>query len=126
MLSPVATYSAARTYVVLFFFRLHGAQETHVDRHRCLFALTPHICPLCRKRFDPSKAKKLHVDRPEFVDENKEHDLLQRMALSSEAPQEQLQELTHEVDSWLETRADDTVCVDCLLSNDSLPLPRPL
>ena len=48
------------------------------------------------------------------------------MALSSEAPQEQLQELTHEVDSWLETRADDTVCVDCLLSNDSLPLPRPL
>ena len=78
---------------------------------RCLFSLSPHLCPLCRKRFDPSKVKRLHVDRPDTVDENRENDLLQRMAISAEAPEDQLQELLNEVDVWLDSRADDTVCV---------------
>lgn len=51
------------------------------------------------------------MDRPETVDENRENDLLQRMAISAEAPEDQLQELLNEVDVWLDTRADDTVCV---------------
>ena len=76
------------------------------------------MCPLCRKRFDPSKAKRLHVDRPETVDENRENDLLQRMAISAEAPEDQLQELLNEVDAWLDSRADDTVCVYWFLSNE--------
>jgi hypothetical protein len=33
------------------------------------------------------------------------------MAISAEAPDDQLQELLNEVDVWLDTRADDTVCV---------------
>ena len=45
------------------------------------------------------------------MDENKENDLLQRMAISAEAPEDQLQELLNEVDVWLDSRADDTVCV---------------
>ena len=51
------------------------------------------------------------MDRPETVDENREVDLLQRMAISAEAPEDQLQELLNEVDAWLDSRADDTVCV---------------
>jgi hypothetical protein len=78
---------------------------------RCLFALSPLVCPLCRKRFDPTEAKNLHVDRPETLDENREDDLLQRMAISAEDPEDQLQELLDEVDAWLDSRADDTVCV---------------
>ena len=107
MLSLVVTYSAARAYVVIF------APEDNklIIISRCLFALSPLICPLCRKKFDPTKAKKLHVDRPDTVDENRENDLLQRLAISAEAPEDQLQELLNEVDVWLDSRADDTVCV---------------
>jgi hypothetical protein len=107
----VVTYSAARAYVVV----LHIPDEHQAKKLmllcRCLFALSPLICPLCRKRFDPSKAKRLHVDRPETVDENRENDLLQRMAISAEVPEDQLQVLLDEVDAWLDSRADDTVCV---------------
>jgi hypothetical protein len=78
--------------------------------------LSPLICPLCRKKFDPAKAKKLHVDRPDTVDENRENDLLQRLAVAAEAPEDQLQELVNEVDVWLDTRAEDTVC-DIISSN---------
>jgi hypothetical protein len=113
MLSPVVTFSAARAYVVdsLLFTTDEHQEIKLILLCRCLFALSPLICPLCRKRFDPSKAKRLHVDRPETVDENREVDLLQRMAISAEAPEDQLQELLNEVDVWLDSRADDTVCV---------------
>jgi len=117
MLSPVVTYSVARAYVVqLFTPPMKNQREKklmiyYVLTHRCLFALNPYICPLCRKKFEPNKAKKLHVDRPENVDENRENDLLQRLAVSWEAPEDQLRALTFEVDTWLDTRADDTVCV---------------
>ncbi|KAF9044231.1 hypothetical protein BJ165DRAFT_1327778, partial [Panaeolus papilionaceus] len=35
----------------------------HIFCRTCLFALTPPLCPLCRKPFLPPKIKKLHVDR---------------------------------------------------------------
>lgn len=105
----MATYSAARAYDVVLRPRCNIKQKKSI-LSRCLFALSPLICPLCRKKFDPSKAKRLHVDRPETVDENREIDLLQRMAISAEAPEDQLQELLNEVDAWLDSRADDTVC----------------
>lgn len=89
----------------------HAIPCGHIFCRPCLFALSPLICPLCRKKFDPSKAKKLHVDRPDTVDENRENDLLQRLAISAEAPEDQLQELLNEVDVWLESRADDTCLV---------------
>ncbi|PPR02145.1 hypothetical protein CVT24_011395 [Panaeolus cyanescens] len=31
----------------------------------CLHTVNPFICPLCRKRYEPTKIKKLHVDRPD-------------------------------------------------------------
>lgn len=53
--------------------------------------------------------KKLHVDRPENIDDHKEIDLLQRLAISWETAPEQLEEVTTEVDVWLRDRADDAV-----------------
>ena len=38
----------------------------------------PPLCPLCRKQYLPSKIKKLHVDRPENVDEVREVELARR------------------------------------------------
>lgn len=96
---------------------IHSRRSKSHITHRCLFALSPLICPLCRKKFDPTKAKKLHVDRPDTVDENRENDLLQRLAIAAEGPEDQLQELLNEVDVWLDTRAEDAVCVivSCLM-----------
>ncbi|PPQ84401.1 hypothetical protein CVT25_012500 [Psilocybe cyanescens] len=75
--------------------------------HRCLYANNPPLCPLCRKAYQPNKMKRLHVDRPENIDDHKEIDLLQRLAVSWETPAEQLEEVTTEVDVWLRDRADD-------------------
>ena len=55
-------------------------------------------------------AKRLHVDRPETVDDNGELDLLRRMAISAEACEDLRQELLNELDALLDSR-DDTVCV---------------
>lgn len=57
--------------------------------------------------------KKLHVDKPDDIDDHKEVDLLQRLVISWDTPPEQLQEIVTEVDSWLETRADDSVSSAC-------------
>jgi hypothetical protein len=43
--------------------------------YSCLYATTPPLCPLCRKNYQPAKIKKLHVDRPENVDEAREVEL---------------------------------------------------
>ena len=43
--------------------------------YSCLYATTPPLCPLCRKQYQPGKIKKLHVDRPENVDEAREVEL---------------------------------------------------
>jgi hypothetical protein len=43
--------------------------------YSCLYATTPPLCPLCRKHYQPAKIKKLHVDRPENVDEAREVEL---------------------------------------------------
>jgi len=64
--------------------------------------------------------KKLHVDRPENIDDHKEIDLLQRLAISWETSPEQLAMIVAEVDLWLRGRSDDAVspslvltCVEC-------------
>jgi hypothetical protein len=53
--------------------------------------------------------KKLHVDRPENIDDHKEIDLLQRLAISWETSPEQLRVVVAEVDRWLRDRSDDAV-----------------
>lgn len=53
--------------------------------------------------------KKLHVDRPEEIDDHKELDLLQRLTISWDVPEDQLEELTSEIDSWLSHRSEDSV-----------------
>ena len=90
--------------------------------YSCLSALSPLICPLCREEFNPSMAKRLFVDRPETVDENRENILLQKMASSAEASGDKLQELLNEVDAWLDSRADDTVRGSFLMGSPYLTM----
>ncbi|TFK18443.1 hypothetical protein FA15DRAFT_627904 [Coprinopsis marcescibilis] len=82
----------------------------HVFCKTCLTAVVPPKCPLCRKNYDPERLKKLHVDRLDGVDaeDTKEGEYLQRVALSFDAPEEQLQELVQELDDWLRDRLPDT------------------
>ncbi|KAF8882120.1 hypothetical protein BD779DRAFT_945202 [Infundibulicybe gibba] len=85
----------------------HAIPCGHIFCGPCLTAVNPSNCPLCRKVFAPDRIKRLHVDRPEAVEDQQEVDLLQRIALSWEAPEEQLVELTNEVEAWLQTRNED-------------------
>ncbi|KDR79228.1 hypothetical protein GALMADRAFT_277717 [Galerina marginata CBS 339.88] len=80
----------------------------HIFCRDCLYTNSPPLCPLCRKPYQPNKMKKLHVDRPENIDDHREIDLLQRLAISWDTPEEQLEELTAEVDLWLRDRSDDS------------------
>jgi hypothetical protein len=83
----------------------------------CLTAVTPSNCPLCRKTFVPDRLKKLHVDRPPaFEQDLQEVELLQRLALVWESPEDQLVDMIDEVTGWLEDRQTDTVSFgfDCL------------
>lgn len=53
--------------------------------------------------------KLLHVGRPDEVDDNKEVDLLRRLAVLWDAPDEQLSEIMQEVDTWLESKSEQAV-----------------
>jgi hypothetical protein len=53
--------------------------------------------------------KRLHVDKPEDIDDHKEVDLLQRLIVSWDTPPEQLQEVMDEVDLWLDNRSEEAV-----------------
>lgn len=53
--------------------------------------------------------KRLHVDRPEDIDDHKETDLLQRLVISWDTPPEQLAEVVGEVDAWLAHRSEESV-----------------
>lgn len=55
--------------------------------------------------------KRLHVDRPDNIDDHKEIDLLQRLAISWETTPEQLELVVIEVDLWLHSRSDDAVSI---------------
>jgi hypothetical protein len=55
--------------------------------------------------------KRLHVDRPDNIDDHKEIDLLQRLAISWETTPEQLEVVVAEVDLWLRSRSDDAVSI---------------
>ena len=73
-------------------------------------AVTPPNCPLCRKAFVPDRLKKLHVDRPSVLEQDsQEVELLQRLALVWESPEDQLDDMMDEVTGWLEDRHTDTV-----------------
>jgi hypothetical protein len=67
---------------------------------------------MCRKNFDPSRLKKLHVDRPEGGEDPREGDLLQRVAMSFEAPEEHRRDLLDEIDKWLEEKHADAVSLE--------------
>lgn len=55
--------------------------------------------------------KRLHVDRPDNIDDHKEIDLLQRLAISWETTPQQLEVVVTEVDLWLRSRSDDAVSI---------------
>lgn len=44
------------------------------------------------------------------MEDTKDLDLLQRLALAWECPPEQLKDITEEVDAWLRDRPDNKVC----------------
>lgn len=52
----------------------------------------------------------IYTDRPLNVDETRENELLRMLATSWEAPEDVLQELMEEVDTWLDSRV---VCIVC-------------
>jgi hypothetical protein len=64
---------------------------------------------MCRKNFDPSRMKKLHVDRPEGQEDPREADLLQRVATSFEASEDIRRDLQAEVATYLTGKAEDVV-----------------
>ena len=73
-------------------------------------AVKPPNCPLCRKAFVPDRLKKLHVDRPSVLEQDlQEVELLQRLALVWESPEDELADMIDEVTGWLEDRQTDTV-----------------
>lgn len=79
----------------------------HVFCKTCLDTVQPPKCPMCRKNFDPTRMKKLHVDLPEGLDDPREADLLQRVITSFEASADIRQALIAEVDAYLADRAED-------------------
>jgi len=83
---------------------------------RCLRTLYPSICPLCRKEFRLSRAKKLHVDTaPDEPDgaraplESHSADLLRRIVMVSgeNAPDEDVLEVLRDVSVWLSAHGND-------------------
>ncbi|KAF8622321.1 hypothetical protein AX15_007130 [Amanita polypyramis BW_CC] len=84
----------------------------HVFCRTCLLAIIPPNCPLCRKPYMPDRMKKLIVDKLEDVDEQqqgdsrRESELLRRLVVCWDDTDERLVNLTREVDSWLEGRAE--------------------
>lgn len=53
--------------------------------------------------------KKLHVDKPESLDEVKETEFLQRLILAWDASEEELLVLLNQVGEWLENKEEDEV-----------------
>jgi hypothetical protein len=70
-----------------------------ISNYSCLYSTVPPLCPLCRKQYLPAKIKKLHVDRPENVDEVREVELTRR----------QLELLEKLVEVWDVELSDTTV-----------------
>ncbi|PCH38935.1 hypothetical protein WOLCODRAFT_29268 [Wolfiporia cocos MD-104 SS10] len=89
----------------------HAIACGHVFCLNCLRSLDPSLCPLCRKAFDPSRIKKLHIDRytptdsqgMPIVGRTEEDELLHRIALffGDSASDEDVNEVLEEVREWL-------------------------
>lgn len=77
--------------------------------YRCLATVDPANCPLCRKPFVIERMKKLHVDKPESLDEVKETEFLQRLILAWDASEEELLALLTQIGDWLENKEEDEV-----------------
>ncbi|EIW75551.1 hypothetical protein CONPUDRAFT_140011 [Coniophora puteana RWD-64-598 SS2] len=95
----------------------HAIACGHIFCLTCLKSLSPSACPLCRKAFDQSRVKKLHVAAPPELD-NSDNDgtgsqayvLLQRVALASgeNVSEDEVVEVVTEVDEWLAAQADES------------------
>ncbi|TFK36277.1 hypothetical protein BDQ12DRAFT_654772, partial [Crucibulum laeve] len=86
----------------------HAIPCGHIFCRRCLSHVDPPTCPLCRKAYTSERFKKLHVDRPDEVVDPTEVTLLQKFVLKWDGPEDELAEVTSEVNSWLSDTADDT------------------
>lgn len=87
-------------------------EKIHTLLHRCLQTVSPTFCPLCRKPYLPDRIKKLHIDRPDTVTEDRDVDLMQRLCLAwglGQAPSASFTPLIIEVDAWLKSRTDEEV-----------------
>ncbi|KAJ7596834.1 hypothetical protein C8J56DRAFT_772777 [Mycena floridula] len=78
----------------------------HIFCLGCLESLSPAVCPLCRKAFTTERVKKLHMAAP---DVNPEQAYVDRILDSWEAEQDDLVQLTTEVDNWLSAREGGSV-----------------
>ena len=84
-------------------------------------------CPLCRKSFQPGRAKKLHIDRLLTTSENEDslqvNRLLQRVAMASgeNTAEEEVMAVISEVQQWLAAREDRSHVVVCLNESSSSP-----
>ncbi|KAH9950758.1 hypothetical protein B0H21DRAFT_721515 [Amylocystis lapponica] len=92
----------------------HAIACGHVFCLGCLRSLSPSICPLCRKGFQPDRIKKLHIDRytgdgPDVIVDAEESELLQRVALffGENTPEEDVNSVMAEAREWLAMRSDN-------------------
>ncbi|KII85514.1 hypothetical protein PLICRDRAFT_319062 [Plicaturopsis crispa FD-325 SS-3] len=89
----------------------HAIACGHVFCLNCLQNLRQPVCPLCRKSFQPDRAKRLHVDKftgesdADTIDQDV-FALMQRIALVSgeHQPEEQVTETIRDVEGWLNTQ----------------------
>lgn len=72
----------------------------HIFCKDCLHTINPRICPLCRKAFLPERSKKLITGELPPQEAN-EVELLKRLSISWDLPEEQLVAITTEVEAWL-------------------------
>lgn len=71
----------------------------------------PPNCPLCRKPFLTDRIKKLHVDKPDSVDDVRQAEFLQRLILAWDASDEELLVLLTQIEEWLNSKDEDEVCI---------------
>jgi hypothetical protein len=77
--------------------------------YSCLHTVNPRNCPLCRKTFIPERSKKLITGELPTPEGANEIGLLKKLALSWDLQEEQLVEVTTEVETWLHGREESPV-----------------
>lgn len=79
----------------------------------CLVTISPSHCPLCRKLYNRTLVKKLHMDAPQLQSDPNEDRLTQQLS----ATDSNLDSLISQVQSFLEEKAEDAVCNRSLQSS---------